>query len=247
MSHTQFTRDDRMSLAELLWAGKKQSAIAQRLGKDPGAVSREIKRNKDDDGIYRAAAAHRKAKGRRRDAKAPSQKIRNDPSLQKYIVNRIEHYWSPEQISGGTLDPRSDFFSLGIVLYELATGKRPFLSENLTGLIKAIRESSYVRARKLRPSLSALTEELIDRLLSRDPDHRPSSAKEILEALNHCVNSYLSFGTSRKVAVPFAFKRYFPSVALVCSVIALIFSGIAAKDDRVFGCEAAVWRQEPFR
>jgi IS30 family transposase len=89
-----------MSLAELLWAGKKQSAIAQRLGKDPGAVSREIKRNKDDDGIYRAAAAHRKAKGRRRDAKAPSQKIRNDPSLQKYIVNRIEHYWSPEQISG---------------------------------------------------------------------------------------------------------------------------------------------------
>jgi len=100
MSHAQFTRDDRVALAQLLWAGKKQSAIAERLGKDRGAVSREIKRNKDDDGIYRSASANRKAKGRRKDAKAPSQKIRNDEPLRQYIVRKIERYWSPEQIAG---------------------------------------------------------------------------------------------------------------------------------------------------
>jgi serine/threonine protein kinase len=147
-------------------------------------------------------------------------------TMQGMIVGTF-HYMSPEQISGETLDPRSDFFSLGIVLYELATGKRPFLSESLTGLIKAIRGSTYTRARKLRPSLSPLTEELIDRLLARDPDHRPSSAKEILESLNHCINSYLSFGTSRKVAVPFSFKRYFASIALALSVAALGLSSVA--------------------
>jgi IS30 family transposase len=100
MSHSQFTRDDRVALAQLLWAGKKQSAIAKRLGKNPGAVSREISRNKDDDGIYRSASANRKAKGRRVDAKVTSQKIRNDEPLRHYITRKIEHYWSPEQIAG---------------------------------------------------------------------------------------------------------------------------------------------------
>ncbi len=147
-------------------------------------------------------------------------------TMQGMIVGTF-HYMSPEQISGLPLDPRSDFFSLGIVLYELATGRRPFSSESLTGLIKAIRSSSYTRARKVRPSISPLTEELIDRLLSRDPDHRPSSAKEILEALNHCINSYLSFGTSRKVSVPFSFKRHFAATALILSTAALGLSSVA--------------------
>lgn len=147
-------------------------------------------------------------------------------TMQGMIVGTF-HYMSPEQISGSPLDPRSDFFSLGIVLYELATGKRPFLSESLTGLIKAIRGSTYTRARKLRPSISPLTEELIDRLLARDPDHRPSSAKEILEALNHSVHSYLSFGTSRKVAVPFSFKRYFSTIALALSLVALGLASVS--------------------
>jgi serine/threonine protein kinase len=147
-------------------------------------------------------------------------------TIQGMIVGTF-HYMSPEQISGSPLDPRSDFFSLGIVLYELATGKQPFSSDSLTELIKAIRNSSYTRARKIRPSISPLTEELIDRLLARDPDHRPSSAKEIIESLNHCINSYLSFGTFRKISVPFSLKRYFSTIALVLSVAALGLSSVA--------------------
>ena len=146
-------------------------------------------------------------------------------TMQGMIVGTF-HYMSPEQISGTPLDPRSDFFSLGIVLYELAAGRRPFSSENLTGLIKSIKDCTYTRVRKTRPSISALTEELIDRLLSRDPDHRPSSAKEILDALNHCINSYLSFGTGRKVAVPFSFKRHFATIALVLAATALGLSSV---------------------
>jgi len=147
-------------------------------------------------------------------------------TMQGMIVGTF-HYMSPEQISGSPLDPRSDFFSLGIVFYELATGKRPFSSDSLTELIKSIRNSSYTRARKIRPSISPLTEELIDRLLARDPDHRPSSAKEIMEALNHCMNSYQSFGTPRKISVPFSLKRHFAGIALALSVAALGLSLVA--------------------
>ncbi|MBN2038105.1 MAG: protein kinase [Chitinispirillaceae bacterium] len=141
-------------------------------------------------------------------------------TMQGMIVGTF-HYMSPEQISGVKLDRRSDFFSLGIVLYEMATGQKPFSAENLTELINAIKETSYTRVRKLRPSISPLTEELIDRLLSRNPDHRPSGAKEISESLKVCLNSYLSYGTSPKVAIPFSIKRHFATIALVFSVIAL--------------------------
>ncbi|MBN1127795.1 MAG: protein kinase [Chitinispirillaceae bacterium] len=147
-------------------------------------------------------------------------------TMQGMIVGTF-HYMSPEQISGTTLDCRSDFFSLGIVLYEMATGQKPFSAENLTDLINAIKETSYTRVRKLRPSISPLTEELIDRLLSRDRNHRPSTAKEIAESISHCINSYTSFGTSPKVTIPFSFRRHFATVSLVFSIAALSMAGYA--------------------
>jgi serine/threonine protein kinase len=146
--------------------------------------------------------------------------------MQDMIVGTF-HYMSPEQISGAALDTRSDFFSVGIVLYELATGQKPFAAHNLTELISAIKASSYTRVHKLRPSISAVTEELIDRLLSRDPNHRPSSAEEILEAIDHCISSYSSFGAGRKVKIPFTFRRHFAAFSLVFSITALALSAIA--------------------
>ena len=147
-------------------------------------------------------------------------------TMQGMIVGTF-HYMSPEQIRGAALDARSDFFSLGIVLYELATGRKPFAAENLTDLINAIKASTYTRVRKLRPSVSATTEELIDRLLSRDPDHRPSSAKEIGESLDHCINSYSSFGAALKVSIPFSLKRQFSTISLVISIAALVIASTA--------------------
>jgi serine/threonine protein kinase len=147
-------------------------------------------------------------------------------TMQGMIVGTF-HYMSPEQITGAGLDARSDFFSLGIVLYELATGRKPFDSENLTELIAAIKSSTYTRVRRLRPSISPVTEEIIDRLLSRDPNHRPASAREILESLDHCITAYSSFGTRRKVSIPFSLKRHFASMALVLSAAAIALSSIA--------------------
>jgi len=147
-------------------------------------------------------------------------------TMQGMIVGTF-HYMSPEQISDAPLDARSDFFSLGIVLYELATGVRPFAADTLTELIERIKSCRYTRVRQLRKTISPLTEELIDRLLSRDPDHRPSSAKEIGDAVRHCIHSYETWGTGKKVIVPFSLKRHFGAFALFMSFIAVVFSGIS--------------------
>jgi serine/threonine protein kinase len=147
-------------------------------------------------------------------------------TMQGMIVGTF-HYMSPEQIAGETLDMRSDFFSLGIVLYELITGKKPFAADNLTVLIERIKSGKYERIRQIRPSISPLTEEMIDRLLARDRDHRPSSTDELKEALQHCIQSYESWGTSKKVRIPFSIRRHFGLIAVILSVVSLGLSLVA--------------------
>jgi len=147
-------------------------------------------------------------------------------TMQGMIVGTF-HYMSPEQLAGGKLDVRSDFFSLGIVMYELFANQKPFVGENLTALIGKINECKYVKLKKVRPSISSLTEELIDKLLSKSPDHRPSSEKEILEDLQVCIHSYSSWGLGRKMKVPFSFKRQFGAISFFLSCIAVCLSAAA--------------------
>ncbi|MBD3315553.1 MAG: protein kinase [Chitinivibrionales bacterium] len=144
-------------------------------------------------------------------------------TMQGMIVGTF-HYMSPEQIEGKDLDARSDFFSLGIVMYELFTGRKPFNGKNLTMLIQSIRKCEHTSPRKLRPSISPLTEELIEKLLSRNPNHRPSRAREIDESLQICLQAYAAWGSGRKVRVPFSIKRAYPAISMVFSIAALVIS-----------------------
>jgi serine/threonine protein kinase len=153
-------------------------------------------------------------------------------TMQGMIVGTF-HYMSPEQLSGGKLDIRSDFFSLGIVIYELFTNQKPFKGENLTNLITTINECKYTRIKKIRPSISSLTEELVDKLLSKNADHRPASEKEILEDLQVCIQSFTSWGVGGKMNVPFSIKRHFGVVALFVACMALLLSTVALL--RTFG------------
>ena len=100
MSYTQFTHNERVSLATLLCAGHTKADCGRELSKDRGAIGREIDLNKDDDGVYRGAHAHRRAMARRKKAKVASQKITNDRTLRRHIVRKLKKHWSPEQIAG---------------------------------------------------------------------------------------------------------------------------------------------------
>jgi protein kinase-like protein len=93
-------------------------------------------------------------------------------------------YMAPEQLEGETLTIRSDIFSLGLVLYELFTGKRAFDASTLNELIRLRRsDTTPTNPTSIVKDLDPLIEKVIDRCLQKDPEQRPSSALQVAAAL----------------------------------------------------------------
>src|SRR6185295_12565536 len=92
-------------------------------------------------------------------------------------------YMAPEQLRGEPSDPRTDIYALGAMLYEMATGKRPFHAERPEALMFEIMHNATRPARSLRPEISPELDRLIDSCLSKDPTWRPASAGVVSAAL----------------------------------------------------------------
>jgi eukaryotic-like serine/threonine-protein kinase len=92
-------------------------------------------------------------------------------------------YMSPEQVRGEKLDARTDLFSLGLVLYEMATGKRAFRGDTGPELQEAILTKMPAKARDWNPDLPAGLETIIGRALEKDREARYQSASEMRSAL----------------------------------------------------------------
>ena len=82
------------------------------------------------------------------------------------------YYMSPEQIQGKELNTHSDMYSLGVVLYELLTGRRPFLAENIESLLKKILELEPLPPTETRPELPKELDTLVLRAMKKTPDQR---------------------------------------------------------------------------
>jgi serine/threonine-protein kinase len=93
-------------------------------------------------------------------------------------------YWCPEQIVGKPQDARSDVFSLGVVLYEMVTGHRPFDAESLQGICSRILSSTPLPPSHANPSVPAAFNELIASCLAKDPAQRCASAETLAERLH---------------------------------------------------------------
>jgi eukaryotic-like serine/threonine-protein kinase len=92
-------------------------------------------------------------------------------------------YWCPEQILGKPQDSRSDLFSLGVVLYEMVTGKRPFDADSLQGICGRVLSSTPLPASQANPSLPTAFDRVMVRCLAKDPAARYATAEILAEEL----------------------------------------------------------------
>src|ERR1041385_8855814 len=111
--------------------------------------------------------------------------------LQFGTVNQTAHvmgtpsYMSPEQVKGKVVDVRSDIFSLGVLLYEMVTGEKPFPGQNITTVIYKIVNEEPVAPRELDPSIHPGLNAVILKALAKEPADRYPNCRELLEDLRN--------------------------------------------------------------
>jgi serine/threonine protein kinase/tetratricopeptide (TPR) repeat protein len=138
-------------------------------------------------------------------------------------------YMSPEQTRGEATDMRSDIFSLGAMLYEAATGRRPFAAPSALAVMHEIATATPEPPSRLRPGLPAAFDRVIEKCLEKEPARRPAHAAEVAAALKAISSPSQSIAIARDdgrrsiAVVPFHFPNgasedQFLSVALADAV-----------------------------
>lgn len=96
-------------------------------------------------------------------------------------------YMSPEQSRGEAVDARSDLFSLGSVLYTLATGRTPFRAESTYGILRRLTDEKHRPPREISPQLPSWLEMIVNRLLAKNPSDRFENASQVALLLEGCI------------------------------------------------------------
>lgn len=145
-----------------------------------------------DFGLAKVAAAAQQG------AESDATKIKTTPGL----VMGTCYYMSPEQALGRPVDHRSDLFSLGVVLYELSTGKLPFVGSTVSETVEKITHAQPDPIARFNYALPGELERIIRKLLEKDPDRRYQTARELLVDLKNLKRDTSSGEVAARSAPP---------------------------------------------
>ena len=131
-------------------------------------------------------------------------------------------YMSPEQAQGKSLDARTDLWNLGVIYYELLTGRTPFRADSSLAILRAITDDAPVPLRQLRHDTPALAEKIVSRSLEKDPGRRYQSASEIVRDASDLLSRLSSSSAAEKEPAR-QVARY---VAVVVTLLCVIAGGL---------------------
>jgi tRNA A-37 threonylcarbamoyl transferase component Bud32/tetratricopeptide (TPR) repeat protein len=148
-------------------------------------------------------------------------------------------YMSPEQVKGQTVDKRSDIFALGVILYELLTGKKPFGGDNMSTIVYRIVNEEPQRVTEINRELHGGYESVVRRALAKNPEDRYQSCREMitdLENPSRMAEATLAYdfsqeagGEPKKRKMTFVLAGAAALVALIAGGAYLLFSGRSEK------------------
>jgi eukaryotic-like serine/threonine-protein kinase len=135
-------------------------------------------------------------------------------------------YMSPEQVRGQAVDGRSDLYSLGVILYETSTGRRPFTGKNIAAIFNAITSEKPEDPMASEPFVSRggsrAFSELILKCLSKSPEDRFQSGKSMAEALSTCLEESAGENVKNTLTLKKSGKTGFVAAVAGCILAAIV-------------------------
>lgn len=111
-------------------------------------------------------------------------------------------YMAPEQFSGGDVDERADIYAVGVLLYELITGEKPFKGSGIEGLLLAARTGEFPTPSQVKPEIPQALDQVVLQAMSVEPDGRFANASDMRDALTSAMPAADNTGLKNLTAVP---------------------------------------------